>query len=77
MTITKRRITMFDIIAGRKSPPLFPSQPSFAEYDRLKKNRGGQGLNDFTPTDGYDDLSAMGLMKMFVMSPLSGILKKK
>jgi hypothetical protein len=69
---------MFDFITGQKSPPLFPSQLNLAEYDRLKRRGGGgYSLNDFTPSDGYDDLSAMGLMKMFVMNPLSGIIKKK
>ncbi len=60
---------------GIKAPPLFPDHPNFTEYDRLKR-RYSQGLDDFSPTDGYGDLSAIGLMKMFFMNPLTGIIKK-
>lgn len=48
-----------------------------AEYEREKQRNGQRYIDNFTPDPGWEDLSAMGLIRAFFKHPLEGIVKRK
>lgn len=47
-----------------------------AEYER-KKRHYGRPIDSFTPDPGWEDLSAMGLLRAFFKNPLEGIVRNR
>lgn len=65
---------MIEYLTGIKTTP-----PRYidAEYKRAAQRSIARGIDSFTPSDGYADLSAAGLLRAFLMNPLDGVIKRK
>lgn len=65
---------MIEYLTGIKTnPPRYID----AEYKRAAQRSIARGIDSFTPSDGYADLSAAGLLRAFLMNPLDGVIKRK
>lgn len=65
---------MIEYLTGIKTTP-----PRYidAEYKRAARRSIARDIDNFTPSDGYADLSAGGLLKAFLMNPLDGVIRRK
>lgn len=48
-----------------------------AEYARAARRSIARDIDNFTPSAGYEDLSAAGLLRAFFMNPLDGVIRKR
>lgn len=65
------------IITAATGIQVTPHKYIDAEYARAARRSIARDIDNFTPSDGFADLSAMGLIAAFLTNPLEGIVRRK